>query len=415
MTHIHNYNVPHRIVTIAEDATRVIARVDYDNETDRCIGFVLPIDKHGLPKTDSFLATSFSSIEKMFAEFPVARYAYVYMAQPVHQNVPPFCLSCLGTNNKFTAQEVLLRWKYIADECATRNITIISFGGDGDSRVLKAMNVCTSLSISKAEPLLQFIPSSDLELPIPKSWFSWFHIKPISISFVQDIVHIAVKLKSRLLKPSVVLPMGQYTATSKHLFRLQTTFAKDLHGLRDKDISHKDRQNFDAVLHIVKASHLLDKLKDANATKCYIELIGCIVDSYLDKSLDAVKRVEKIWYAVFVLRYWRQWILLHPSFTLKNNFITSNAYMCVEMCAHALVTFLITLRHHFPEQENAFLPWLLGSQTCEATFRAIRSMSSIFSTIINFGMLGLLRRLHRLQVQFTIQADVNSGIIFPGF
>jgi len=59
---------------MAEDATRVIARVDYDNETDRCIGFVLPIDKHGLPKTDSFLATSFSSIEKMFAESPVAKY-----------------------------------------------------------------------------------------------------------------------------------------------------------------------------------------------------------------------------------------------------------------------------------------------------------------------------------------------------
>ena len=173
------------------------------------------------------------------------------------------------------------------------------------------------LSISKAEPLLQFVPSSDLELPIPKSWYSWFHIKPISISFVQDIVHIAVKLKSHLLKPSVVLPMGQYIATSKHLFRLQTMFAKDLHGLRDKDISHKDRQNFNTVLHIVKASHLLDKLKDANATKCYIELIGCIVESYLDKSLDAVKRIEKIWYAVFVLRYWRQWILLHPSYTLK--------------------------------------------------------------------------------------------------
>ena len=28
-------------------------------------------------------------------------------------------------------------------------------------------------------------------------------------------------------------------------------------------------------------------------------------------------------------------------------------------------------------------------------------------------MLGLLKRLHRLQVQFTIQADANSGIIFP--
>lgn len=134
------------------------------------------------------------------------------MAQPVHQNVPPFDLSRLRTNNKFTAQEVLLRWKYIADECATRNITIISFGGDDDSRVLKAMNVCTSLSTSKAEPLLQFVLSSDLELPIPKSWFSWFHIKPISISFVQDIVHIAVKLKSHLLKPSVVLPYSHFKA-----------------------------------------------------------------------------------------------------------------------------------------------------------------------------------------------------------
>jgi len=28
-------------------------------------------------------------------------------------------------------------------------------------------------------------------------------------------------------------------------------------------------------------------------------------------------------------------------------------------------------------------------------------------------MLDLLRRLHRLQVQFTIQADTNSGIVFP--
>ena len=122
----------------------------------------------------------------------------------------------------------------------------------------------------------------------------------------QDIVHIAVKLKSRLLKPSVVLPMGQYTATSKHLFRLQTTFAKDLHK-RQRHISYKDRENFNAVLHIVKASHLLDKLKDANATKCYIELIGCIVDSYLDK----------FGMLFFVLRYWQQWILLHPSYTFK--------------------------------------------------------------------------------------------------
>jgi len=40
-------------------------------------------------------------------------------------------------------------------------------------------------------------------------------------------------------------------------------------------------------------------------------------------------------------------------------------------------------------------------------------MSSTFSTIINFGMLGLLRRLHRLQIQSTIQSETSTGIIFP--
>ena len=41
-------------------------------------------------------------------------------------------------------------------------------------------------------------------------------------------------------------------------------------------------------------------------------------------------------------------------------------------------------------------------------------MTSTFSTVINFGMLGLLRRLHRLQIQANLQAESNeTGIIFP--
>jgi len=37
------------VVAIAEDATHVIARADYDNESDRVVGFVLPCDDNGLP------------------------------------------------------------------------------------------------------------------------------------------------------------------------------------------------------------------------------------------------------------------------------------------------------------------------------------------------------------------------------
>ena len=278
------------------------------------------------------------------------------------------------------------------------------------------MHVSTSLSIPSTEPLLKLIPSTSDKIPsIPKAWKTWFNINARAVSYIQDTVHIAVKLKTRLLKPSVILPLGSYIATSAHLNILKNSYGKDVHGIRDRDINHKDKQNFDAVLNIVKAASILDKIPDSLGTKCYLEVIQCVVDSYLDKSLSPLERINKIWYAAFFLRLWRQWLLLNRNYTLKNNFITGNAFKCVELNAHAMIVQLITLRDHFRNDYACFIPWLLGSQTCERTFRNARSMSSVFSTVINFSMLSLVRRLHRLQIQCTLQAnsEETSGIVFP--
>ena len=86
--------------------------------------------------------------------------------------------------------------------------------------------------------------------------------------------------------------------------------------------------------------------------------------------------------------------------------------MCIELNAHALLSFLIMVRDHVSD-DNCFFPWLLGSQCCESTFRTARSMSSTFSTMINFGVLGLLRQLHRLQIQLALQAETSKDIVFP--
>ena len=77
-----------------------------------------------------------------------------------------------------------------------------------------------------------------------------------------------------------------------------------------------------------------------------------------------------------------------------------------------MVNFMRTIRDH-AHNDSCFVPWLLGSQTCEETFRAARSMSSVFSTVINFGMLGLLCRLHRLHIQLAIQAEIKQDIVLP--
>ena len=74
VSHIAQYNTV-SVVSIGEDATRIICRVEYDVRMDRCVGFVLPL-KNGLPVLDSFLATSFDATENMFATQTPARYAY---------------------------------------------------------------------------------------------------------------------------------------------------------------------------------------------------------------------------------------------------------------------------------------------------------------------------------------------------
>ena len=102
-----------KFISLEEDATRVVSRIQYDPETDRLVGFVLLCDNNGLPICDSFLATSFEAMEGYFEKGCIAKYAFVYVAQPLTIGVPAFCLACIGTDNKFNADSVVKHWQYI--------------------------------------------------------------------------------------------------------------------------------------------------------------------------------------------------------------------------------------------------------------------------------------------------------------
>ena len=79
----------------------------------------------------------------------------------------------------------------------------MSFSGDGDSRLMKVMRV--SVCSSRIESHLR-VPNLG-KISIPSEWF-WIK-NPSNIAFVQDVVYIAVKLKSRLV--------GDYIAGVHHL------------------------------------------------------------------------------------------------------------------------------------------------------------------------------------------------------
>jgi len=86
--------------------------------------------------------------------------------------------------------------------------------------------------------------------------------------------------------------------------------------------------------------------------------------------------------------------------------------LCIEINAHAIIILALILRAQGISE--CCYPWMLGSQPCERAFRAARSMTPTFSTMINFTVLGLIRRLHKLQIQVDLEAESESiGIIYP--
>jgi len=56
-----------------------------------------------------------------------------------------------------------------------------------------------------------------------------------------------------------------------------------------------------------------------------------------------------------------------------------------------------------------FIPWHFSSQACEELFRTTRSMTSTFSTVVNFTMKDILQRLTRIELLNMIQNDLHEN------
>lgn len=98
---------------------------------------------------------------------------------------------------------------------------------------------------------------------------------------------------------------------------------------------------------------------------------------------------------------------------MSDNFITQNAYACIELNARNLVILI----RKFRDQNMAkfFIPTLFNSQPCEETFRKLRSMGIINYTKINFTLLELIHLVGRVEllneIMFFKLADVD--VKFP--
>lgn len=145
---------------MALGGTRNISRFEYDPATNQIIGPVLPLDsKTGAPVCGSFPAKSAAMIAFHFRKGVPASNVYAIMAQSLEDKASPFCLAAFGTDNKFTSPDVLKRWKFIYEGLGKIGVKVISYGADGDPKLLSAMH--------------KHMFSED-DVPYKDEWKNWF-------------------------------------------------------------------------------------------------------------------------------------------------------------------------------------------------------------------------------------------------
>lgn len=101
-------------VSLSEDATRIVDKVQYDSTTNQLIGFVAKINEaNGMPIPLNFPARNADEIFNHFSnENAVSTYVNVVMAQQLSKNATPFCLLVFGSDNTYSLKSVKDRWQH---------------------------------------------------------------------------------------------------------------------------------------------------------------------------------------------------------------------------------------------------------------------------------------------------------------
>lgn len=133
----------------------------------------------------------------------------------------------------------------------------------------------------------------------------------------------------------------------------------------------------------------------------------------MEHDLTPLQRIRKCWYSLFLIRIWRQFILASDRYTLKDNFLTTNCYSCIELKAHNLVQCMLYLRKI--NKPELFKPFLYESQPCESLFRQLRSLSTVYSTVTNCTVKEATSRISNIQLQNHIMHLTSQNFEYPRF
>lgn len=182
------------------------------------------------------------------------------------------------------------RHEYIETELRKEEIDVICKLADGDPKELSAMIQETFPKTTSSHP--------DSE---------YFHCDMNSSSCVQDTVHMGNKFKTKLLKDSVVLALGDLVASSAHLLIVINEESKLNHGLTSHNLQKQDKMNF-ALSQKMCSERVIECLRKIPGTNgiAYLNVMRHTMDSFLQTGITPLQRVLLIWRSLCFLMRWKE-------------------------------------------------------------------------------------------------------------
>lgn len=94
-------------IWIAEDASGIVPKIQYDSVRDELVGMTLEIDINtGCPR--KFVSTAKDADQiKEFMKHDKSKLVYIVIAIPLKEEIPPYIIQLFGTNNKFKTIDVV--------------------------------------------------------------------------------------------------------------------------------------------------------------------------------------------------------------------------------------------------------------------------------------------------------------------
>jgi hypothetical protein len=256
----------------------VIPRVSYDTRSNSFVGFTLPLDDNGLPRSFSFVTDDFADLDSWFNTKERSTLLNIHVVQGLtniqNHATSPSLLACYGTNSRYTWLHVLCRWLSIVEEFRTKGIRVIGFSTDADPKYLKCMRMAMGFFASMPNSSIESAQYA-FDVHIPARW-TWFFLRRRQlIVCMQDAVHLCTKMRNRFLSSTATLIFGHKKILANHLIQLIETTSKLDHGLVLTDVCPKDRQNYKACEKVSSEAvlkQLIDRVPDCEATHIFLQV-----------------------------------------------------------------------------------------------------------------------------------------------